>query len=1010
MYIAQLLVRGCALLCLLLSFISSIPLWAQVEHDVPLSDAVTSREEFLHKEAADIATEVQELAAWRIEEPNRSAKLMNQRIEQADVDRSRLATETTKFALESIQLDMAAAEQNQRELSQEIQTLNDKLQVILAGPEAEREDQGLNKIKAALAEKKRLLELEEKHAEQLAQREQLAQERLALAQQWQSEIVEAFQGQLKKERQQSLEELQSELVAKRNEWQEKLTQNRTLINRLQDDPEAVQAELDLAEMKLIEAEEFIFLLDNQLKLAQIEHHLEQTDTAPTEQPPELRILKARAEELRLLQDQLAALADLLQSKRVLLKQRQEVIDKRSNLDADHQQQYQQVQNIFLRLSAELTQQLDEISNLQNSLEAWVNELETTYLTQKKQGLTVRHRLPDSGLQWQSLNADFMSIPATALQIIRSTALSLGVAMQQATAGVWAVLIVLEMLWLVVIQGLGRLASTEHIQPEHSSTYKALLMGSALLKSTRYDLLLGGLIIIAAWQLDIVAPGLSVIIALFGVWLGVRVTILLSRWVLDSSFGFPQRQPLLNRLIAVYAILVALFGLVLILAHLEALSVPLREVLDRIFMLLLIPPALLALRIRRLLIDIMQEKKQTTYWVRLLGLVSLAIPLVIMSAAILGIIGFVNLAWYLAGYLVIVISILMAWLIVRGLVIEFAHHIQLVLEQRSQQSAFWVKSLVEPLHYLLRLVLFLAMIWIIYRLFVVDPTTGFDLKAWLMQPLFSVGKTSINSLDLLGSLLLLVLVFYIGRWSREVTYNWIYRNIRDLGVRNSLSVFTQYAVVVVGLFVALNIIGINLTSLTVFAGALGVGIGFGLQNIANNFISGLILLAERPVRTKDWVTIGEREGVVSQIGMRSVTLTTWDNQDVIIPNSDLVSNAFINWTRTNNVVRTVLAIGIHYQDDPHKAQAVIEETVSMQPEVLLDPPPHVWLHAFATSSVDFRIYYYMDVNQFSRLDVKSKVLFAIWDALKEAGIKIPYPQQDVYIKEFPLEGIPHNQPC
>ncbi len=157
--------------------------------------------------------------------------------------------------------------------------------------------------------------------------------------------------------------------------------------------------------------------------------------------------------------------------------------------------------------------------------------------------------------------------------------------------------------------------------------------------------------------------------------------------------------------------------------------------------------------------------------------------------------------------------------------------------------------------MIRLLLFLAMVWIIYRLFVVDPTTGFDLKGWLQKPLFTIGESAVNSLNLLGSLVLLVSIVYLGRWAREVTYSWLYSNIRDLGVRNSLSVFTQYAVVVIGLLIALNIIGINLTSLTVFAGALGVGIGFGLQNIANNFISGLILLAERPVRDQglghDW---------------------------------------------------------------------------------------------------------------------------------------------------------------
>ncbi|HHB12612.1 MAG TPA: mechanosensitive ion channel, partial [Chromatiales bacterium] len=175
---------------------------------------------------------------------------------------------------------------------------------------------------------------------------------------------------------------------------------------------------------------------------------------------------------------------------------------------------------------------------------------------------------------------------------------------------------------------------------------------------------------------------------------------------------------------------------------------------------------------------------------------------------------------------------------------------------------------------------------------------------------------------------------------------------------------------------------------------------GLQNISNNFVSGLILLVERPVRVEDWVTIDDTEGAITRIGMRSLTLTTWDNQDVIIPNANLISNPFTNWTLSDKLVRTVFVVGIRYQDDPHKAQSVIKDAVTMQPEVSLEREPRVLLTEFNASSVDFRVEYYVDVEQFSRLAVKSKVMFAIWDALKEADIGIPFPQRDIYIKELP----------
>jgi potassium efflux system protein len=115
---------------------------------------------------------------------------------------------------------------------------------------------------------------------------------------------------------------------------------------------------------------------------------------------------------------------------------------------------------------------------------------------------------------------------------------------------------------------------------------------------------------------------------------------------------------------------------------------------------------------------------------------------------------------------------------------------------------------------------------------------------------------------------------------------------------------------------------------------------------------------------------------------------------------LISSAFINWTHTDNVVRTVLVVGIRYQDDSHVAQKVIEDAVTMRPEVSLSPQPRVWLTDFGASSIDFRVQYHIDVRSFSRLEVKSNVMFAIWDALKEADIGIPFPQQDVYIKELP----------
>jgi potassium efflux system protein len=592
---------------------------------------------------------------------------------------------------------------------------------------------------------------------------------------------------------------------------------------------------------------------------------------------------------------------------------------------------------------------------------------------------------------------------------RNTALSLWTAMLQASTADWTRLILLGLIWTIICLALGRLGRSGDFRSDRSFTTKAILVSSSLLRANRFGLLIGGLLLIAGWMLDIVAPGLAVIAVYFGIWYGARLTIGLSHWLLESPIIHPDyQQPGLHRLIVGFTLFVSLFSLALALGHLGFLSIELRELIDRAFMLFLLPPVYLGLRIRKLLIKILKERKGATYWVRLLGLAGFAVPLAVLAAAILGISGYVNLAWSLASHLAVFLGVVAVWLIARGVVIDLVRAIEEAFTRHSEQGVLWVKTLVEPLHYLARLGLFLLVAWILYRLYGGGTVEMLNLQAWLEHPLFTVGNASIDVFQLLIALLLLGLVVYLGHWARHVTYSWVYTGIVDLGIRNSLAVFTQYAVVVVGLIIVLNTLGIDFTSLTVFAGALGVGIGFGLKNIADNFISGIILLAERPIRTNDWLTLDGNNGTVSRIGMRSVTLTTWDNQDLIIPNSNLISNAFTNWTRSDSLVRTVFVVGIRYQDDPHQARAVIEEAVTLQPEVSLDPPPQVWLSEFGASSVDFRIHYFVDIEQHVLLEIKSKVMFAIWDALKDADIGIPYPQKDIYIKELPTDKFSIHQ--
>ncbi|PID26788.1 MAG: hypothetical protein CR982_08665 [Candidatus Cloacimonadota bacterium] len=265
------------------------------------------------------------------------------------------------------------------------------------------------------------------------------------------------------------------------------------------------------------------------------------------------------------------------------------------------------------------------------------------------------------------------------------------------------------------------------------------------------------------------------------------------------------------------------------------------------------------------------------------------------------------------------------------------------------------------------------------------------------PLITIGSSEIT-LQMIGlSVITLYLVFRFSRWIKSFSYNWIFLRIKDLGIRGSLSIFTQYIVTLFGMFVTLNILGIDLTSLAVFAGALGVGVGLGLQDIAKNFISGILLLIERPLHNGDWVYLDSYEGTVKSIGMRAIKVETFDKQEVVIPNANAISNSFINNTHSNSTLRIVLYVGASYDNEPKQVIDTLKKIMQENKDVLQSPEPIAFLWEYADSSINYRIQYHIDVHKSDRLLVRNEVLREIWYRFKENSIEIPYPQRDVHLQ-------------
>jgi potassium efflux system protein len=301
-------------------------------------------------------------------------------------------------------------------------------------------------------------------------------------------------------------------------------------------------------------------------------------------------------------------------------------------------------------------------------------------------------------------------------------------------------------------------------------------------------------------------------------------------------------------------------------------------------------------------------------------------------------------------------------------------------------------------------------WVVFSLQdfgILDATIAQFLKFFKAE--ISIGDFSIVVGDILTFFLVVWLSFKISKLLRFVLDTDVLPRM-DLprGVPGAITRLTHYAIIVAGVVIAATAAGLDFSKLTLIVGALGVGIGFGLQNVVNNFVSGLILLFERPVRVGDKVQVGQLSGTVKNIGMRASIVATWEGAEVIVPNANLISSEVINWTLSDDRRRMEIPVGVAYGTDPARVIELFVGLAREHPDVLDDPEPKAIFTGFGASSLDF------ELRAWTRGDfvaVASDLREGINRILAEAGIKIPFPQQDLHLRTVDDEAtvaLAHNE--
>jgi potassium-dependent mechanosensitive channel len=278
---------------------------------------------------------------------------------------------------------------------------------------------------------------------------------------------------------------------------------------------------------------------------------------------------------------------------------------------------------------------------------------------------------------------------------------------------------------------------------------------------------------------------------------------------------------------------------------------------------------------------------------------------------------------------------------------------------------------------------------------VEPLPGFD------RVLFRVGGTDVTLASLISFFVFVVLAFVVSSLLQRTLKRVYSRRGIDEGVQYALNRLLHYAVLAIGIFLALDNLGISVTALAGLGAILAVGIGFGLQNIAQNFVSGLILLLERPVKRGDFVEVGTSKGTVREIRARATVVTTVDNVDILVPNGQFITEPVVNQTYATRRIRIRVDVGVAYGSDTDLVRRTLERVAEEHALVLADPAPKVWFTSFGESSLDFSLLVWID-EPILQPQISSDLRFAIDQAFRAASVEIPFPQRDLHIRTSNVE--------
>ncbi|MDX1654476.1 MAG: hypothetical protein R3310_04620, partial [Candidatus Competibacteraceae bacterium] len=602
--------------------------------------------------------------------PGLLEQLTADKVTEPQVEQARVDMETARLRLEDRQVDLTNTERRIRDLEQSIRELEAREQLLrnpaTGDAEGAERAQELARTAQAIARLRQELELERRHRELILAGIELAQQRLALNRQWFNRLDELWRGQQERTRQAAQQDLEQQL----RERQAALRAEAAQVAQQLQDSDLAASQRRLLESRLEILEGRSKLVEQQMQMARIGNDLARLEGLAAAGEVPLRELALGLEQLRSLTQELLASRDLLRRGLELARQQYETIDP-NVLSGVEARVARQRRELLGELVKELEERLNQIQGLLDRTDFLSQRLENQYQQRLSENLFQRRQLPASAAQWQQLLQGIVSAPRTLLIQVRVSAVAALETMIAAGPTRWVGLAAVELVLLGLVLWAARtLAVTiERISQRTSSFLGNLsLVLLRLARRNLWGLGIAAALIAALWVAQVPQPGLGIILTLVLLYLGIKLPITLARLVLVSSRIPPEeRRPQLYRQLILVLIAGGILAAMTILAHLSSLPPAVLDAFDRLFMLYLVLITPAVLRVRGFLYDKLAGRYGQQAWFIVLRLVLLVLPLSLTIAALLGVVGYVELAWTMAWLLVVFILVGVGWLVVRGLV-------------------------------------------------------------------------------------------------------------------------------------------------------------------------------------------------------------------------------------------------------------------------------------------------------------------------------------------------------